>query len=60
MPLLSFRLTVEMLEEMDELRDSKVYPSRAELIRTAIQWLLNEEQIAAKWGKDTPVIAEQT
>lgn len=58
-PLISFRLPISMLNEMDDLRDSQVYPSRAELIRTAIQALLNEEKYCKKWGADIPLIAEQ-
>jgi Arc/MetJ-type ribon-helix-helix transcriptional regulator len=59
-PLISFRLPEQMLNEMDDIRDSGAYPSRAELIRTAIQALLNDEKSAAKWGNRAAPIIEQT
>lgn len=58
--LISFRLPDQMLEELDDIKESGICQSRAELIRRAIVALLNEEKQAAKWGEDTPPIVEQT
>ncbi|MFP3239960.1 MAG: ribbon-helix-helix domain-containing protein [Caldivirga sp.] len=51
MVLVSLHIPVQMLEELDDLVKTGVYPSRSEAIRVAIRDLILREKGKTKGGK---------